>query len=62
MKKVIYSKNVCLECGFYDMDFGCICFSSDKWYACPIESCKPENILAMEEYISFLGGIDDEKN
>lgn len=30
-------EKVCLTCGFHDEDFGCTCFSSDKWYACPLE-------------------------
>ena len=30
----------CLSCGFNDEDYGCACPSSDKLYACPIESEK----------------------
>lgn len=41
----------CYKCGFYDSEFEqCSCWSSDKWYACPIENKKPENIKALEEY------------
>lgn len=40
----------CYNCGFYDSDFGCTCPSIDAWYACPIESEKPENIQALKEY------------
>jgi len=43
--------NECYNCGFHDEDFGCTCSSLDKWYACPIESAKPENQKALEEYI-----------
>jgi len=32
------SNNPCLNCGFYDCDFGCTCPSIDRWYACPIEA------------------------
>ena len=41
--------NECLRCGFNDEDYGCTCPHSDKWYACPIENKKPENIQALEE-------------
>lgn len=40
----------CLKCGFYDYDMGCGCPSVDMWYACPIESAKPENKKELEEY------------
>ena len=43
----------CLKCGFNDSDFGCTCPSYDKWYACPIESEKPENKQALEEYAQW---------
>ena len=34
----------CYYCGFYDQEReGCTCPSTDMWYACPIESKKPEN-------------------
>lgn len=40
----------CKNCGFLN-EFGyCECSPSDKWYACPIESEKPENIQALREY------------
>lgn len=36
--------NECYYCGFYDQEReGCTCPSTDMWYACPIESEKPEN-------------------
>jgi len=47
-------KNECLKCGFYDTDYQCICPHSDKWYACPIENKKPENIQALKEYTEWL--------
>lgn len=48
----------CLNCGFYDEDYGCTCFSSDKWYACPIESAKPENIQALKEYAEWIAEME----
>lgn len=44
----------CYECGFNDEDYGCTCPHSDKWYACPIENKKPENVKALEEYAEWL--------
>ena len=44
----------CLKCGFNDEDYGCTCSHSDKWYACPIENSKPENIQALKEYVEWL--------
>lgn len=43
----------CNRCGFNDEDCGCTCISSDKWYACPIENKKPENIQALKDYADF---------
>lgn len=40
----------CRKCDFNDEDYGCTCSYSDKWYACPIENNKPENIQALKEY------------
>ena len=41
----------CYSCGFWDSDIeGCTCPSTDMWYACPIESSKPENQEALLEY------------
>ena len=39
----------CANCGFHD-DGACVCPPYDKWYACPIENKKPENIQALKEY------------
>ena len=44
----------CLKCGFNDEDYGCTCPHSDKWYACPIENKKPENIQELKEYAEWL--------
>ena len=38
----------CLKCGFNEMGC-CICPASDRWYACPIENKKPENIKTLKE-------------
>lgn len=43
----------CKSCGFYDCDYGCTCSSLDMWYACPIESAKPENQKELEEYCKW---------
>jgi len=43
----------CYNCGFYDADYGCTCPSLDAWYACPIESWKPENQKELEEYAEW---------
>ena len=50
----------CYKCGFYDEDYGCTCFFSDKWYACPIENKKPENIKALKEYAEWVGKVESE--
>ena len=44
----------CFNCGFWDSEReGCTCPSIDKWYACPIESEKPENKQALEEFANW---------
>lgn len=40
----------CSKCGFNDEDYGCTCSDFNKWYACPFENKKPENVQALEEY------------
>lgn len=41
---------VCYECGFWDSDYqDCMCPSHCMWYACPIESSKPENQKALKD-------------
>jgi hypothetical protein len=39
----------CANCGFHN-DGACVCPQYDKWYACPIENKKPENVQALKEY------------
>lgn len=47
--------NECYDCDFWDSDReGCTCSSLDKWYACPIESSKPENQKELEEYAEWV--------
>ena len=44
----------CYRCGFWNSDYeACSCPSTDKWYACPIEAQKPENIKALKEYAEY---------
>lgn len=51
----------CNRCGFYDSEFeDCTCSSLYKWYACPIESKKPENIKALKEYAEWLSNAESE--
>jgi len=51
----------CIRCGFNDEDYGCTCPHSDKWYACPIENKKPENIQALEEYAEWTASKEQEE-
>ena len=44
----------CHNCGFNDEDYGCTCPNSDKWYACPIENKKPENVQALKDCEEFF--------
>ncbi len=51
--------NKCNKCGFWNEDYGsCSCPSSDKWYACPIESEKPENVKVLKDYAEWSGKND----
>ena len=43
----------CKLCGFNNEYGYCECPNSDKWYNCPIESEKPENIKDLEEYAEW---------
>lgn len=43
----------CCKCGFSE-DGMCTCSSLDKWYACPIENKKPENIKFLEDWIKDI--------
>ena len=49
----------CNKCGFNDEDYGCTCRNSDKWYACPIENKKPENIQALKEYAEWVAESEE---
>lgn len=52
----------CANCGFMN-EFGyCECSPYDKWYACPIENKKPENIRALEEYAEWASGKEETQN
>lgn len=51
------NKNPCLSCDCWDSEReGCTMHSTDMWYACPIESQKPENQEALrklaEDYLN----------
>ncbi len=50
----------CCRCGFNDENYGCTCPHSDKWYACPIENKKPENVQALEEYAEQMNKAESE--
>lgn len=41
------------------MGVQCTCSSLDMWYACPIESKKPENQKELEEYVEWAGGENE---
>ena len=48
-------KNPCKRCPCWDSDRGeCTMPQTDMWYACPIESEKPENQQALKEYADWL--------
>lgn len=54
----------CYGCGFWDSDReGCTCHETDMWYACPIESAKPENqeeLKKMAEWYAARKVADNE--
>ena len=51
----------CANCGFLN-DYGCCsCPSSDKWYACPIENKKAENIKALQEYARWAANKEEKE-
>lgn len=44
----------CRNCDFNDPDFGCVCPSYDKWYACPLEPQPSlEDFLTPDEMIAL---------
>ena len=50
----------CCNCGFWNSDYeDCTCSSYEKWYACPIESKKPENVQALKEYAEWTNKEDE---
>ena len=49
----------CYNCMLNDEDYGCTCSHSEKWYSCPIENKKPENILALKEYAAYLDALKE---
>lgn len=52
----------CYACGFWDSDYySCICPTTDKWYACPIEARKPENQKALEDWAKQLAKENTER-
>ena len=42
-------KDPCKNCGFQNEYGYCECSGYDKWYACPIENTKSENIELLKE-------------
>lgn len=40
----------CKKCGFLNEYGYCECSDYEKWYQCPLENTKPENIKALEEW------------
>lgn len=39
----------CVRCGF-NVEGLCTCPPYNKWYACPIENKKSENVKVLKEY------------
>lgn len=53
---------MCLDCGCYDSDFGCIFPSAGKWYACPLEpEVELEDFLTEEELKGHASSRGEEK-
>lgn len=51
----------CKKCGFWDSDYeACSCPHSDKWYACPIESERPENKKVLQEYAEWVSNYHNQ--
>ena len=40
-------------CDCYDSDYGCTMSSLDGWYACPFESCHPNNVSEVIRMSNF---------
>ena len=44
----------CYNCEFWNSDYEeCTCSSYEKWYACPVESEKSENVEALKDYVEW---------
>lgn len=52
MRLIDAEADECRTCGFCE-DGQCLCPPYDKWYACPYESEKPENVQALKEYAEW---------
>lgn len=53
--------NRCMTCGCWDSDYeACTMPSTDKWYACPIESEKPENQEELRKMAEWYAERDKE--
>lgn len=42
----------CRRCGFNE-EGGCTCPPSERWYACPSECRKPENVRDLEQFADW---------
>lgn len=51
----------CANCEFHD-NGACVCPQYDKWYACPIENKKPENVQALKEWADFVSKTERQQN
>lgn len=55
------NRNPCFGCGFWESDYeACTCPSGEMWYACPIESEKPENQEELRKYAEWLDAREKE--
>lgn len=54
--------NRCINCGCWDSDYEtCTMPSTDKWYACPIESEKPESQEELKKMAEWYAERDKEQ-
>lgn len=50
----------CKRCTCWDPDReGCTMPQADRWYACQIESQRPENQQALQEYVEWVVKNED---
>ena len=54
-------KDPCKNCGFLNEYGYCECSPYDKWYACPIENKKTENIRTLQELGKEFAANEEEK-